>query len=335
MLTLKTSDQLNGFELTHIENPIMAIRTIESNNNQYANSEPIGNARDYNLPDAFTRVYDPYSAIERQLENGEVFLVNTEALSPVFSNIRLSEKRTTLCDIDPHQTLMFLSAADAMLRDVRPPEVWEVVRQAPAPDNADKPPVQKIEREKHVILLNLTGQKDRPLPIKHNITLVVENSSQGNFPVRQLKEVIYDSFSRVFTSEQGDEFKVYAISDNMLGVKEDFNKNKNLEQSESAGLIKPLQETGQETRADGVILHHVKYEVPNNYIEIELLDEGNKPEAGAKYQILNESGKIMFHGNLDENGYAIVEGIDINDAVVFFPGIEKEAVYDKAQGDKA
>jgi hypothetical protein len=164
---------------------------------------------------------------------------------------------------------------------------------------------------------------------------VVENTTQSSLPVRQLKEVIYDSFSRVFTAEQGDSFKAYAVSDNMLEVKKDLNANKNLSASVANGQISELSVTGTETRADGVILHHVKYEVPNNYIEIELLDEDDEPEAGAKYQVLNEDGKIICHGNLDENGYAIVEGIDINEAVVFFPGVEQGAIYDKAQGDQA
>ncbi len=75
--------------------------------------------------------------------------------------------------------------------------------------------------------------------------------------------------------------------------------------------------------------------MPNNFIEIELLDEDDQPEAKAKYQILNESGKIMQHGHLDENGYAMIEGIDIDDAVVFFPGVEDGSIYDKAQGGQA
>jgi hypothetical protein len=214
---------------------------------------------------------------------------------------------------------MFKNAVDAMLRYVRVPQISGVVRQEPAQGNADKQPAQKIEREKHVILLDLEGQNDRPLPIKHNITLFVENTTQGSSAVRQLNDVIYNPFSRVFTTEQGDGLKVYAIPDSMLDVKKDLNENKNLSQSESAGLIAALQETGQETRADGAILHHMKYEVPNNYIEIELLDEDDQPEAGVKYQILNTTGKILSHGKLDENGYAYIEGLSETDVTVSFP----------------
>jgi hypothetical protein len=314
---------------------MVAKTTVERNNGNSVNGEPIHNANNYNLPDAFTRSFDPYSDIHYKLENGHVFLVNTSTTNPLLKNLKISDKQTTQCTIMPGQTLMFKNAVNAMLSYVRVPHITGVVRQEPAQGNADKQPEQKIEREKRVILLDLTGQNDRPLPIKHNITLFVENTTQGSSAVRQLNDVIYNPFSRVFTTEKGDGLKVYAIPDSLLDVKKDLNENKNLSQSESAGLISALEETGQETRADGAILHHMKYEVPNNYIEIELLDEDDQPEAGAKFQILNETGKILFNSKLDDNGYAIVEGIDVSDATVFFPGVEESAIYDKAQGEKA
>jgi len=335
MLALKTARDLNWGELKFIENPMNAIRTIESNNGSGFNCEPIINAKEYNLPDNSTRRMDPYSEIRRKLENGHVFLVNTGTITPLLTELKITDKQATKCTIRQGQTPMFMNAVDAMLRCVPVPHITGVVRQEPAEAKTDKQEVPKKEREKHIILLNLEGQNDRPLPIKHNITLVVENTSQGLFPVRQLKEVIYDSFSRVFTSEKSDQFKIYAITDSMLDVKKDLNENKNLVASESNNRIAALEETGTETRSDGVILHHVKYLVPNNFIEIELLDEDDVPEAGAKFQILNETGKILFNSKLDENGYAIVEGIDVSDATVFFPSVEESAIYDKAQGDKA
>ncbi|MFT5594740.1 MAG: hypothetical protein ACI8SR_003134, partial [Oceanicoccus sp.] len=56
--------------------------------------------------------------------------------------------------------------------------------------------------------------------------------------------------------------KVYAVPDSLVEVRKDLNTNKNLADSESKGLIKALTETGQETRADGAILHHFDYIVP-------------------------------------------------------------------------
>jgi hypothetical protein len=261
MLSLKTAHELNWGELQYIENPMMAKSTIERNNGNSVNDEPIHNANNYNLPDAFTRSINPYSEIHHKLENGHVFLVNTSTINPLLKNLKITDKQTTQCTIMPGQTLMFKNSVNAMLCYVRVPHITGVLRQEPAQGNADKQPDQKIEREKHVILLDLAGQNDRPLPIKHNIILLVENTTQGNSAVRQLNDVIYNPFSRVFTTEQGDGLKVYAIPDSLIDVKKDLNKNKNLSQSESAGLIAALQETGQETRADGAILHHMKYEV--------------------------------------------------------------------------
>ena len=262
MLSLKTTHELNWGELQYIENPMVAKTTVERNNGQSVNGEPIHNANNYNLPDAFTRSIDPYSEIHHKLENGHVFLVNTSTTNPLLKNLKISDKQTTQCTIMPGQTLMFKNAVNAMLSYVRVPQISGVLRQEPAQGNADKQQEQKVEREKHVILLDLEGQNDRPLPIKHNITLFVENTTQGSSAVRQLNDVIYNPFSRVFTTEQGDGLKVYAIPDSLLDVKKDLNENKNLSQSESAGLIAALQETAQETRADGAILHHMKYEVP-------------------------------------------------------------------------
>ena len=322
MLALKTASQLTWGELQFIENPVSAKRTVESNNGSSFNCQPIHYAKDYNLPDSFTRRMDPYSEIHKKLDDGQVFLVNSGTINPLLSNLKITDQQTTQCTVAHGQNLMFMNAVDAMLRQVRVPHITGVVRQEPAEDKAEPQEAPKKEREKHIILLNLEGQNDRPLPIKHNITLVVENTSSGSLSVRQLKDVIYDGFSRIFSSEKGDKFKVYAIPDSMLDVRKDLNQNKNLIASESAGLIAALEETGTETRSDGVILHHVTYKVPNNFIEIELLDEDDQPEAGAKFQILNGNNKIIHNGHLDDNGHAVVEGIDIDDAVVFFPGLD-------------
>ena len=326
MLALKTASQLTWGELQFIENPISAKRTIQTNNGSAFNSEPIRNGKDYNLPDAFTQRMDPYSEVNRKLEDGHVFLVNTGTISPLLKNLKITEQQTTQCDIMPGQTLMCVSMVNAMLRQVRVPHITGVIREEPAEGKTDKQEEQKKEREKHIILLNLEGQNDRPLPIKHNITLVVENTSQSHLAVRQLKEVIYDGFSRVFSSEKGDQFKVYAISDSMLDVRKDLNDNKNLNQSESSGLIAALEETGTETRSDGVILHHVTYKVPNNFIEIELLDEDDQPEAGEAYLVLNKDGKQLAKGNLDENGYAQVERIEVDEVRLIFPNFDQDFV---------
>ena len=108
----------------------------------------------------------------------------------------------------------------------------------------------------------------------------------------------------------------------MLEVKKDLNDNKNLSNSESNGLITALEETGQETRDDGAILHHMKYVVPNYFVEIKLFDEDGEPEAQEKYQIKDLNGKILKSGKLDDDGYAYIEGLEQSDVNICFPSIK-------------
>ncbi len=262
MLTLKKGHELYWGDLQYIESPLMAKRTIKSNHGTRVGGEPVRNANEHGLPDDRSKVFDSYGAINNKLDNGQVFLINTGTKMPVISYLEITEDNTAKWELNPGQNLMFLNAIDAALHRVQIPRQYGVLRDEPAQPSDNQPATQKTVREKHISLLDLEGQNARPLPAKHNITLVIENTSQGSFPVRQLKEVIYDSFSRVFTAEQGDGFKAYAITDSMLDVKKDLNENKNLAASQANNLITALEETGTETRADGVILHHVKYVVP-------------------------------------------------------------------------
>lgn len=334
MLALKYSHQLSWGELKFIEDPMHAIRTVESEHGRRIGGKSIENAHLHDLPNGDDRRFDPYRFLKTKLERGDVFLVNRSTLVPAVTSLDID------ADGNPEYTLRnstsqyFNSAFRSALRHIPVPKPMGVLRDEPKPAQA-KQEQAKVEREKHVILLNLEGQNDRPLPLKHNITLYVENTTQGSTAARQLSEVIYNPYSKVFSTEKGDGLKVYAIPDSLLEVRKDLNKNKNLADSESKGLIKALTETGQETRADGAILHHFTYPIANNYIEIELLDEDDEPEAGVQYNILNKLGQTIAKGHLDENGYAIVEGIDVDDAEVYFLGVEEGAIYDKAQGDQA
>ncbi len=262
MLTLKKGQELNWFDLQYIESPLMAKRTVQSNHGTRIGGELVHNANEHGLPDDRSKVFDPYGAINNKLDNGQVFLVNTSTQMPVISRLDITPDNTAKWELHNGPHLMFLNAIDAALHRVQVPRQYGVLRDEPAKPANNQAAAQKTVREKHIFLLDLEGQNDRPLPPKYNITLVVENTTQSSLPVRQLKEVIYDSFSRVFTAEQGDAFKAYAITDSMLDVKKDLNENKTLAASEANDLIVALEETGVETRSDGVILHHVKYAVP-------------------------------------------------------------------------
>jgi hypothetical protein len=262
MLTLKKAQDLNWSDLPYIESPLMAKRTVQSNHGTRIGGDPIINGAEHGLPDNRSKTFDSYGAINDKLDNGQVFLINNRTQMPVVSSLEISEDNRAKWQLNSGQNLMFLNAIDAAMHRVPVPSHYSVVRDEPAQSNSEQAAPQKAVREKHIFLLNLEGQNDRPLPEKHNITLVVENTTQSNIAVRQLKEVIYDNFSRVFSAEQGDGFKVYAITDSMLEVRKDLNENKNLAASVANNAITELEETGTETRADGVILHNMTYVVP-------------------------------------------------------------------------
>ncbi len=321
MLTLKKGHELNWHDLQYIESPLMAKRTVQSNHGTRIGGETVHNAAQHGLPDNRSKVFDAYGAINDKLDNGQVFLINNRTQMPVISRLEIGENNRAKWVINTGPNLMFLNAIDAALHRVDIPKQYAVIRNEPAQAANDQPAAQKTVREKHIFLLNLEGQNDRPLPDKHNITLVVENTTQSNIAVRQLKEVIYDSFSRVFSAEQGDSFKVYAITDSMLEVRKDLNDNKNLAASVANNAITALQETSIETRSDGVILHNMKYVVPNHFLEVVLLDEDGEPQAHAAYQVIGANDKKVAHGRLNEHGHALIEGLEHTDATIVFPSL--------------
>jgi hypothetical protein len=260
MLSLKTAHELNWGELQYIENPMMAKSTIERNNGNSVNDEPIHNANNYNLPDAFTRSINPYSEIHHKLENGHVFLVNTSTINPLLKNLKISDKQTTQCTIMPGQTLMFKNSVNAMLCYVRVPQISGVVRQESK--QQDKPiKEEKKKRERHAFLINPEAKDDRPLPEQYKVRLLVENETKQYLAVRQNLDVIFNGFSNTCNADQGDTFKIYAFNDYMKDIAEDFKKNRNIKESIASGLIKPLDFT-TETRNDGVLLHQAKILVP-------------------------------------------------------------------------
>ena len=261
MLALKYSHQLSWGELRFIEDPMHAIRTVESEHGRRIGGKNIQNAHLHDLPNGDDRRFDPYRFLKTKLENGEVFLVNHSTMVPAITSLEIDADGNPKYTFRNSTSQYFHSAFRSALWHIPIPKPMGVLRDEPKPEQA-KQEQEKIEREKHIILLNLEGQNDRPLPLKHNITLYVENTSQGGVAVRQLSNVIYNPYSKVFSTEKGDGLKVYAVPDSLVEVRKDLNTNKNLADSESKGLIKALTETGQETRADGAILHHFDYIVP-------------------------------------------------------------------------
>jgi type VI secretion system secreted protein VgrG len=62
-----------------------------------------------------------------------------------------------------------------------------------------------------------------------------------------------------------------------------------------------------------------------SWIEIELVDEDNKPVPGERYQITLPDGATIASGTLNEKGFARVDGIDPGTCKVTFPDLDKDA----------
>ena len=62
-----------------------------------------------------------------------------------------------------------------------------------------------------------------------------------------------------------------------------------------------------------------------SWIEIELVDEKNKPVPGEKYRITLPDGTVVAEGTLDTKGFARVDSIDPGTCKVTFPNLDKDA----------
>jgi type VI secretion system secreted protein VgrG len=67
---------------------------------------------------------------------------------------------------------------------------------------------------------------------------------------------------------------------------------------------------------------------PNNkdkksWVEIELMDEDNKPVPGVRYRVTLPDGNTLAEGTLDEKGFAKVSNIDPGNCKVTFPELDK------------
>ena len=64
-------------------------------------------------------------------------------------------------------------------------------------------------------------------------------------------------------------------------------------------------------------------EKKKSWIEIKLLDEDNEPVPGEHYQISLPDGETVAEGNLDEKGFARVEGFEPGQCKVSFPDLDQ------------
>ena len=62
-----------------------------------------------------------------------------------------------------------------------------------------------------------------------------------------------------------------------------------------------------------------------SWIEIELVDQDNKPVPGERYRVTLPDGATLAEGTLDEKGFARVDGIDPGTCKVTFPNLDKSS----------
>jgi hypothetical protein len=62
----------------------------------------------------------------------------------------------------------------------------------------------------------------------------------------------------------------------------------------------------------------------NSWIEIEMVDEDNKPVTGEAYRITLSDGSVA-EGTLDEKGFARIDGIEPGTCEITYPNLDKEA----------
>ncbi|NRA25031.1 MAG: hypothetical protein HRU08_11285, partial [Oleispira sp.] len=149
-----------------------------------------------------------------------------------------------------------------LLTRIEPPKPV-VLRKAPTDTPQQTAPVDDTPRdERHMFQLEVESENDVPLPEKLYITLVAFNKTQDARPVHQVNDIVWDFESRIFRAKPGDSFEVFAITDQMKAVKKDLRDDKNLTQSVNDQLIAPLEITDTFNRADDVVVHTVKYVVP-------------------------------------------------------------------------
>jgi len=62
-----------------------------------------------------------------------------------------------------------------------------------------------------------------------------------------------------------------------------------------------------------------------SWIEIEMVDEDDKPVTGMAYRITLPDGETVAEGTLDEKGFARVEGFEPGSCKITFPRLDQDA----------
>jgi hypothetical protein len=263
MLALKYSHQLSWGDLKFIEDPMHAIRTVESEHGRRNGGKSIENAHLHDLPNGDDRRFDPYRFLKTKLERGDVFLVNRSTLAPAVTSLDIDDDGNPEYTLRHSTSQYFHSAFRSALRHIPESKPVGVFRDEPKQEIETKKPEKIINtKEKHQIKIKYVTVNGAENPDTYEVKLTVLNASTNRIYMRQAIDVLKHDTSKVFSIEKGEKFKIYPVREHMIDVREDFAQNKNFAQSEANKRIKPLDIEPSEEIQDGVTLHTVTIHVP-------------------------------------------------------------------------
>jgi hypothetical protein len=321
-------------QLAHLESPLMVqsqvVRAVNAHKNP-AMILPPGSIRNFArwLVNSRTFMLDSHRYATQSLNTGDSFYVCDHGHLPVMpllswkqdsanstSNPLFGENGSWV--VSPHVQQPLKNKLLVLLHNIKPPKSTVIRKMAVAGQVA---PVVAAKTNicRYMVQLEIEAESGMQLPERHPVNLIVINTSQDKKAVQQTNDVIWDQESKVFSAEQGDSIEVFAVTEHNKIARDDFLDNKNFSASISANKIRPLEVTSTFNRSDEVVVHSVKYIVPNKFVEISLFDEDGLPDEGAAYQVFDLDGQLYERGRLDENGYARVEGIEGPDIDIRFP----------------
>ena len=173
-------------------------------------------------------------------------------------------------DANPEHNMGHMEQIQLIYDDI----TWTILDGGVEYDDSQRPqtkaaPVQqsqqndKPQKKKHLIHIEAKVDGKRSLPDRHKVTIVVISNSTNTVVIKQPKDLIHEPESRQFKVEAGEEFKVYCVPPHLDAAIDDLRANDNLDQSESEGLIEPLEITTTEVRQDDITVHLTEYLIPD------------------------------------------------------------------------
>ena len=311
MLTIKKPDQILWVDLPYIEVPFLAKQSIQENANGYANMEYINNVGKFSLPEHSGSRLNRFSEIERQLEDGQAFLINPNTRFSLLNPVTLDKNNSIKWSFKAPVNDMLKNAVEGMLFRVERPGAYTYVDNEQSSAATSEQQTKKVIT-KHQLNIKYDLVEGANNPEKYEVKLCVFNENKQYMCMRQLMDVMAEKnggqTSKVFKLEQGETFKVYPVREHMMDVREDLSKNKNFALSESNQRIKALEIETSESISGDVTLHTVTVKVPPILRMGCFFDGTNNDESNAvKFSNVQKLSK--FYNIDDKNPYEAVKYI--------------------------